>query len=97
MTGNTSFSKPWQKSVSAAAFGLASRPGYSASVPSCETYEGFSVLGGTSSKSLPRSERIKLIEFMMPAVRKLRLAALTLNELDAVIYLATGQQPSLCL
>lgn len=60
-----------------------------------KTYECFSVLGGTSKNALPRPERAKLVSFMMPAARKLRVATLTSNELDAVIYIATGQQPTL--
>jgi len=60
-----------------------------------KTYDSFSTLGGTSRDALPLRERAKLIVFMMPLVRKLRVATLTSNELDAVIYLATGQQPDM--
>lgn len=39
-----------------------------------------------------QSERVKLIALMVPEARSLRVAALSSDELDAVIYIATGQK-----
>ena len=94
VTGNTGFSRP-RASADAGGLSWQSTPSSASSLRCCENYDRFSILGGTSAKALPLFERARLIEFMMPSVRKLRLAALNSNELDAIIYLATGQQPSL--
>ena len=60
-----------------------------------KAYESYTTLGGNAGHALPVSERVKLIVFMIPDARELRVTALGSDELDAVIYLATGQQPSL--
>ena len=60
-----------------------------------KTYDHYTTLGGNVKNALPQSERVKLILFMIPDARQLRVTALTADELDAVIYIATGQQPSM--
>jgi len=60
-----------------------------------KTYDAYTTLGGTGKNALPHSERVKIIACMMPDARQLRVTALSSDELDAAIYIATGQQPSL--
>jgi len=60
-----------------------------------KTYDAYTTLGGTVKNALPQSERVKIITCMMPDARQLRVTALSSDELDAAIYIATGQQPSL--
>lgn len=54
------------------------------------------ILGGTVTHVLPQSERVKLVTRMMMDAQQLRVAALSWDELDAVIFAATGQQASMC-
>ena len=59
-------------------------------------YDAGAQLGGLGAKSLPRGDRAKLIRAMIPAVG---LAPYSLEppHLDAIIFLLTGQKPTLKL
>ena len=59
-----------------------------------KTYDHYTTLGGNVKNALPQSERVKLILFMIPDARQLRVTALTADELDAVIHIATVSSPA---
>jgi len=52
-------------------------------------------LGGTAKTSMPLDDRLRLIQHMVPALRKMKLMTLSSEQADAVIFIASGQQPEL--
>ena len=54
-------------------------------------------LGGTTKSSMPLEDRMRLIRHMIPSARMMKLLTLSAEQVDAVIFIASGQQPDLKL
>ena len=52
-------------------------------------------LGGTARVSMTLENRLRLIHHMMPSLRRMKLLTLSSDQADAVIYIASGQQPDM--
>ena len=52
-------------------------------------------LGGTARASMTLDDRLRLIHHMIPSLRRMKLLTLNSEQADAVIYIASGQQPDL--
>lgn len=52
-------------------------------------------LGGTAKISMSLDERLRLINHMIPSLRKMKLLTMTSEQADAIIFIASGQQPDL--